>query len=68
MSWEIDLWGRIRAACEAAFSDFQATRAELESAHLSLAAATARAWFAVIEARRPNLAKTMKRCRLGLTR
>ena len=52
MSWEIDLWGRIRAAREAAFSDFQASHAELESAHLSLAAATARAWFAVIEARR----------------
>lgn len=52
MSWEIDLWGRIRAAREAAFSDFQATGAELESAHLSIAAATARAWFAVIESRR----------------
>lgn len=50
ISWEIDLWERIRAAREAAFSDFQVTRAELESAHLLLTAATVRAWFAVIEA------------------
>ncbi len=52
MNWELDLWGRIRAAREASFSDFQASKAELEFAHLSIAAQTAKAFFAVIEARK----------------
>lgn len=52
MSWEIDLWGRIRAARAAAFSDFEASQAELESAYLSIAARTAKAWFMVIEAKK----------------
>jgi len=49
-SWEIDLWGRIRARTRAAVADFQAAEAELRGAKLSLAAQTAKTWFAVEEA------------------
>ena len=51
-SWEIDLWGRLRAARQAAFADFQASQAQLQAAHLSIAAQTAKSWFALVEARR----------------
>jgi len=50
MSWEIDLWGRIRAGRAAALAEQQAARDELAAARLSLAAQTAKAWFAVCEA------------------
>jgi len=51
LSWEIDLWGRLRAIGSAALADAQAAEAELVAAHLSLAAQAAKAWFAVVEAR-----------------
>jgi NodT family efflux transporter outer membrane factor (OMF) lipoprotein len=50
-SWEIDLWGRIRAGKSAALADVQASYAEVAGAHLSLVGQTAKAWFGVIEAR-----------------
>ena len=50
-SWEIDLWGRIRAGARAALAELQATEAELRGARLSIAAQTARTWFAALEAR-----------------
>lgn len=50
-SWEVDLWGRLRAGARAALADFQATRAEYAGARLSIAALTAKSWFAVAEAR-----------------
>ncbi|MGA0058844.1 MAG: efflux transporter outer membrane subunit, partial [Planctomycetota bacterium] len=46
LSWEVDLWGRVRAARSAA-----AATEDLRGAQLSLAARTARAWFACVEAR-----------------
>jgi len=49
-AWEIDLWGRIRAGARAAVAEAQATEAELHGAQLSIAAQTARAWFATQEA------------------
>ncbi len=49
MSWEIDLWGRIRAAQSAAVADFQATEAELYGYQLSFIGQTVKAWFAAIE-------------------
>ena len=52
VSWELDLWGRLGAARAAALSDFQAAKAEHSGARLSLAAQTAKAWFAAIEALR----------------
>ncbi len=50
LSWEIDLWGRIRAAREAAEAELSATLEDLESARLSLAARTAQAYFELAEA------------------
>ena len=52
LSWEVDLWGRLRAGEAAALAALMASNAELRGARLSLAAQTARGYFAVIEARR----------------
>ena len=52
LSWEIDLWGRLRAGQAAALADLQAVEADLRGAHLSLAAQTGRAFFAAVEAGR----------------
>ncbi len=49
--WELDLWGRLRDQASAAKTDVQAAAFELESARLSLAANTAKAWFDVLTAR-----------------
>ena len=50
VSWELDVWGRIRSGTSAAISDLQAQEAEYAAAALSLAAQTSKAWFAVVEA------------------
>lgn len=50
VSWEIDLWGRLRAGAQAALADLQAEAADLRGAQLSIAGQTAKAWFAVAEA------------------
>ena len=42
-SWEIDLWGRVRAGAAATIADFQAYTADLEAARLSIAGQTAKA-------------------------
>jgi NodT family efflux transporter outer membrane factor (OMF) lipoprotein len=44
-SWELDLWGRLRYARNAAREDLASARADLEFARQSLAASTAKAWF-----------------------
>ncbi|HYC55926.1 MAG TPA: efflux transporter outer membrane subunit [Candidatus Binatia bacterium] len=51
LSWELDLWGRIRASKTAASAEADAARIAFEGARLSLAAQTAKAWFAFVEAR-----------------
>jgi len=51
LSWEVDLWGRLRAGREAASSNLDAARADLAGAALSLSGQTAKAYFAVLEAR-----------------
>ena len=51
LSWEIDLWGRLRAGKQAALADYQAAEAQLNGAFLSLTAQTAKAWFATVESR-----------------
>ncbi len=48
--WEIDLWGRVRSAKSAAGASFQASRADLAAARLSVAAQCAKVWYAVREA------------------
>jgi len=47
-SWEIDLWGRIRAQSRAAESQYAATRDDYLWAQRVVAAATAKAWFSLI--------------------
>ncbi len=51
LSWEIDLWGRIRAAKRAAVAEFEASDFDRSTAELSLAGQAAKAWFALAEAR-----------------
>ena len=49
-SWELDVWGRVRAGQSAALGELAATAADLRGTQLSLAAQTARVWFALTEA------------------
>jgi multidrug efflux system outer membrane protein len=51
LSWELDVWGRLRAGKDAAKGELEAARAAYDGARLSLAGQTAKAWFAVLEAR-----------------
>lgn len=50
VSWEPDLWGRLRAGEAAAVADAAAAAADYEGARLSLAGQIAKAWFDVMEA------------------
>ncbi len=50
ISWEADLWGRLRARRAGARAAFRASRLDYEAARLSLAGQVAKAWFGVIEA------------------
>ena len=50
LSWEFDLWGRLRDRKSAAIADLQAARADFVGARLSLAAQTVQSWFSVLEA------------------
>ncbi len=51
VSWEVDVWGRLAAAEDAAEADLAASEADLRAAQQSLAAQTAKAWTAWQEAR-----------------
>ncbi|MEM9281306.1 MAG: efflux transporter outer membrane subunit [Verrucomicrobiota bacterium] len=50
LQWEIDLWGRIRAAESAALADFEASEFDRATAELSLAGQAVKAWFSLAEA------------------
>jgi multidrug efflux system outer membrane protein len=50
VSWELDLWGRIRYGRAAATADAAAATADFEFARQSIAALVARSWFVAIEA------------------
>lgn len=50
-SWELDVWGRIRAETAAAEAGYEAATADYEFARLSLKAQIAKTWFAAVEAR-----------------
>ncbi|MFZ2407371.1 MAG: efflux transporter outer membrane subunit [Methylobacter sp.] len=50
MSWEIDVWGRIKAARQASAQEAEAAAADYYGARLSLAARTAQSYFELIEA------------------
>jgi NodT family efflux transporter outer membrane factor (OMF) lipoprotein len=47
MSWEIDLWGRLRHLAKAATADTEAARADVESTRLSLQTQAAQAYFSL---------------------
>ncbi len=51
INWELDVWGRVRAGESAALAQLDATAADYDAARTSLAAQTAKTWFALIEAR-----------------
>jgi len=51
LSWEVDLWGRIRTEQQGAIAQFEASQADMAAIELSIAAQTAKTWFALIEAR-----------------
>ncbi len=50
VTWEADLWGRLRNQTRAAVLDLEAARADLAAARLSLAANIAKSWFNAVEA------------------
>ena len=50
VSWEADLWGRLRSGEVAAYQLYEAQEAELRALQLFLAGQAARIWFASIEA------------------
>jgi multidrug efflux system outer membrane protein len=52
LSWELDLWGRVRAGHRAALADLQRSGQEFRAAQHSLAAQALKAWLAAVEARR----------------
>jgi NodT family efflux transporter outer membrane factor (OMF) lipoprotein len=49
--WELDLWGRVRSGQAASLSELQASQADLAALRLSIAGQTAKAWFALVEAK-----------------
>lgn len=51
LSWEIDVWGRLRDGASASIADYEAAAADLEGARLSLAGNTAKSWFRTTTAR-----------------
>ena len=50
-SWEIDVWGRLRAQRAAAEAGFEATALDYAFARQSLAATTAKSWYIGVETR-----------------
>ena len=49
VSYELDLWGRLRAAHEAARLDVEATEQDVQSAALTLSASLATVWYEIGE-------------------
>jgi multidrug efflux system outer membrane protein len=79
LSYELDLWGRVRRSVEAAGAAFQAGQADLEAVRLGVAAEVAVSWFALrhadldreilrdaVELRRQTLALVETRLRNGI--
>ena len=52
VSWELDLWGRVRSQAGAGSAQYEAAAKDAEFARQSIAALTAKSWFLAIEARR----------------
>jgi NodT family efflux transporter outer membrane factor (OMF) lipoprotein len=69
LAWELDVWGRLRAASRAAVADYQAAEKDLAAARLLLSANVARAWFNALEAEQQVLLaeNTLKSFRSSLS-
>jgi NodT family efflux transporter outer membrane factor (OMF) lipoprotein len=68
-SWELDVWGRVRAGARAADENLRATKADFEFARQSIAAQTARSWFLITELQlQLDLAEETVRLLADLTR
>jgi outer membrane protein, multidrug efflux system len=52
LSWELDLWGRLRAGQRAALAEVQASEEDYRAALLSVAGQTVRLWLAAAEGHR----------------
>lgn len=52
VSWEPDVWGKVRASRLASTAQLQAAEADLGAARLSLTGQVSKSWFAAIEAQR----------------
>ena len=52
VSWELDLWGRLRDGRRAATAEWQASTEDHHAARLSLAGQVAKSWYSAIEANR----------------
>jgi NodT family efflux transporter outer membrane factor (OMF) lipoprotein len=52
VSWELDLWGRVRAQAGAGTAQYEAAEKDAGYARQSIAALVAKSWFLAIEARR----------------
>ena len=50
LSWELDVWGRLSSAQQAAQNEFASKASDLEFARQSLAASVAKGWFLCIQA------------------
>jgi len=62
LSWELDLWGRVRSGREGARFQYESTVLDAEYARQSIAAMAAKSWFLATEARlQKTLAEEMAR-------
>jgi len=50
-AWELDLWGRVRAAARASEFQYESTRLDAEYARQSIAALVTKAWILAVETR-----------------
>ncbi len=49
LSWEVDLWGKLRDQKNSAKKRFEGAQADYEGARLSLAGQVAKAWYGIVE-------------------
>ena len=54
VSWELDLWGRLRDERRVAKAEWQASAEDYRAARLSLAGQVAKSWYSAIEANRQH--------------
>jgi len=67
LSWELDVWGRIRSGRKAAGADVEAAAWDLRAARLSLSGSVVKAWWRVAEARRQHQLAQLSSTNLGET-